>query len=167
VLLDEAALVGDGALRRWHEGEHEREGGRERGKVGTRSKKNLRRGEGRVEGRGGGRERERAGGCRRTNAKPCLHLRGVAPGVGARQEMEEIRGNTAELDKPAEFVLSGVRNANRRHRVVGGRRLARRPIACPAELPFGAFVRSPSRPIGRPLYAEIGNLLSRDSRSRR
>jgi len=58
VLLDEAALVGDGALRRWHE-EHEREGGRERGKVGTRSKKNLRRGEGRVEGRGGGRGRER------------------------------------------------------------------------------------------------------------
>lgn len=28
--------------------------------------------------------------------------------------MEEIRGNTAELDKPAGFVLSGVRNEDKR-----------------------------------------------------
>jgi hypothetical protein len=36
VLLDEAALVDDGALRQWHEGEHEREGGREGGALGVR-----------------------------------------------------------------------------------------------------------------------------------
>lgn len=29
--------------------------------------------------------------------------------------MEEIRGNTVELDKPAGFVLSGVRNEGDRH----------------------------------------------------
>lgn len=34
---------------------------------------------------------------------------GVAS-VGGWHEMEEIRRKTAELDKPAGFVLSGVRN---------------------------------------------------------
>lgn len=37
-----------------------------------------------------------------------------ASGVGTRHGMEEIRGNTAELDKPAGFVLSGVRNEDKR-----------------------------------------------------
>lgn len=63
-----------------------------------------------------------------TNAKTCLHLRGLrAPGVGTRHEMEEIRRKTAELDKPAGFVLSGVRNEGKHepgpwYRVVDGHR---------------------------------------------
>lgn len=47
--------------------------------------------------------------------------------VGTRHEMEEIRRNTAELDKPAGFVLLRVRNEGKRrtrtwHRVVDGHR---------------------------------------------
>lgn len=92
-------------------------------------------------------------------------LRESRRGVGTRQEMEEIRGNTAELDKPARrrFVLSGVRNVNEPrasawHRVVGGHRPRR---------DHRVSQRTSSSPLRLPVYAEIGNLLTRDSRSRR
>lgn len=64
----------------------------------------------------------------RTNARLCRHLRGGRGGAGVgceqargRHGMEEIRGNTAELDKPAGFVLSGVRSEDKR----GGLRRSR------------------------------------------
>jgi len=91
------------------------------GREGAWSKKNLRGGEVRVAGRGG-KEGERKLGVVGEQTRSPASIYGGCAGVGARQEMEEIRENTAELDKPADFVLSGVRNANRRHRVVGGRR---------------------------------------------
>lgn len=60
--------------------------------------------------------------------------------------MEEIRGNTAELDKPTGFVLSGVRNerGRTRHRVVDGHRPDH--IACHGRLPLArSLVRSSVR----------------------
>lgn len=88
-----------------------------------------------------------------------------ASGVGTRHGMEEIRGNTAELDKPAAagFVLSGVRNEDKRGRlwdrvVVGHRpdyRVSQRTFSCSLAR---SFARSP-------VCAEIGNLLTRDRHS--
>lgn len=77
--------------------------------------------------------------------------------------MEEIRGNTAELDKPTGFVLSGVRNEDKRGDcgiawsiVIGS------SIACPSKL---SLARSFARSLARPSRAEIGNLLTRDRHS--
>lgn len=61
--------------------------------------------------------------------------------------MEEIRGNTAELDKPAGFVLSGIRNKDKRgdcgiawSMVIGP------TIACPSECSLArSFARSLAR----------------------
>lgn len=74
--------------------------------------------------------------------------------------MEEIRGNTAELDKPAGFVLSGVRNKDKRAAVCGiaWSMVIAPTIACPGEL---SLARSLS-----PVCAEIGDPLTRDRHSR-
>lgn len=72
--------------------------------------------------------------------------------------MEEIRGNTAELDKPAGFVLSGVRNEDVRgdcgiawSMVIGP------TIACPSKL-------SPARSLARSLACLRGNRQSANPR---
>lgn len=88
-------------------------------------------------------------------------------GVGTRHEMEEIRRKTAELDKPAGFVLSGVRNEGKhelrpRYRVVDGHR----PDHRVSRRTSRSFARSLARSLVRP-PAEIGNLLARDRHSRR
>lgn len=86
------------------------------------------------------RRREKvAGGLSRTNARLCRHLRergGWLASVRGRHGMEEIRGNTAELDKPAGFVLSGVRNENKRRRsaAIAWSMVIGPTIACPGEL---------------------------------
>lgn len=77
-------------------------------------------------------------GLLRTNAKLCLHLRGDCGRQGGWYEArdgEEIRGNTAELDKPTGFVLSGVRNEDKRGDCGIAWPMAIGPtIACPSEL---------------------------------
>lgn len=77
--------------------------------------------------------------------------------------MEEIRGNTAELDKPAGFVLSGVRNEDKRRRlwdrVVDGHRpsyrVSQQTFSCSLVRSFACS----------PVCAEIDNLLTRDRHS--
>lgn len=121
--------------RGWHEGE---------ARAGTYVDEGADRG---GERRGQHRRRWRMPG---TNAKTCLHLRGLrTSGVGTRHEMEEIRRKTAELDKPAGFVLSGVRNEGKhelrpRYRVVDGHRPDHRVSRRTSRSPARSLVRSPA-----------------------
>jgi len=93
------------------------------------------------------------GGLLRTNAKLCFHLRrGLrASGVGTKYGIEEIRGNTAELDKPAGFVLSGVRNEDKRGDCeIAWSMVIGLNIACPSKLSLArSFTRSLTRPSAR------------------
>lgn len=74
-----------------------------------------------------------------------------ASGVGTRHEMEEIRGNTAELDKPAGFVLSGVHNEDKRDDCgIAWSMVIGPTIACPSKLSLARpFARSLARPSAR------------------
>lgn len=85
-------------------------------------------------------------------------------GVGTRHEMEEIRGNTAELDKQTGFVLSGIRNEGERNCGIAWSMVIDPTIACLGKLPLAC---SQARSLVRsPVCAEIGNLLVRDRHSR-
>lgn len=70
---------------------------------------------------------------------------------GTRHEMEEIRGNTAELDKPAGFVLSGVHNEDKRDDCgIAWSMVIGPTIACPSKLSLARpFARSLARPSAR------------------
>jgi len=89
-------------------------------------------------------ERSEPGGCRENKCEALPPFTGVA---SVKHEMEEIRGNTAELDKPAGFVLSGVRNEGERDRGIAWSMVIGPAIACHDRLP--PVVRSPARSLVR------------------